>query len=89
MPLKSWWNAALFYLLFLFASKYDPVIPGKEFFQSRGEFSKIKKYMKHVIEPVFSFKDARSTVCQWCKLFKSVYDGMRYEGTLKIGRAHV
>lgn len=63
-------------------SKYDPVIPEKEFFQSRGEFSKIKKYMKHVIEPVFSFKDARSTVCQWCKLFKSVYDGMRYEGTL-------
>ena len=38
-------------------SKYAPEIPGKEFFQSRGEFSKIIKYMKNIEEPITSSHD--------------------------------
>lgn len=63
-------------------SKYAPEIPGKEFFQSRGEFSKIIKYMKNIEEPITSSHDVKRAVTQWCLLFKIVYDGLQYEQKL-------
>ena len=63
-------------------SKYAPEIPGKEFFQSRGEFSKIIKYMKNIEEPIASSHDVKRAVTQWCLLFKIVYDGLQYEQKL-------
>lgn len=63
-------------------SKYAPEIPGKEFFQSRGEFSKIIKYMKNIEEPITSSHDVKRAVTQWCLLFKIVYDGLQFEQKL-------
>lgn len=63
-------------------SKYAPEIPGKEFFQSRGEFSKIIKYMKNIEEPITSSHDVKRAVTQWCLLFKIVYDGLQCEQKL-------
>lgn len=81
--LRSGSDEEKLYLWRVITSKYDPVIPGKEFFQSRGEFSKIIKYMENLIEPNFSFSKAQNSICQWCKLFKSVCEGMQYEGKLE------
>ena len=81
--LRSGSDEEKLYLWRVITSKYDPVIPGKEFFQSRGEFSKIIKYMENLIEPNFSFSKAQNSICQWCKLFKSVCEGMQCEGKLE------
>ena len=81
--LRSGSDEEKLYLWRVITSKYDPVIPGKESFQSRGEFSKIIKYMENLIEPNFSFSKAQNSICQWCKLFKSVCEGMQYEGKLE------
>ena len=63
-------------------SKYAPEIPGKEFFQSRGEFSKIIKYMKNIEEPITSSQNVKRMVIHWCLLFKIVYDGLQYKQKL-------
>ena len=70
------------YLWRVITSKYNASIPEKEFFMSRGEFSKVKKYMGNLIEQIFSLKNNRKTISQWCCLFKSVYDGMQYKEKL-------
>lgn len=63
-------------------SKYAPEIPRKEFFQSRGEFSKIIKYVKNIEEPITSSQNVKRMVIHWCLLFKIVYDGLQYEQKL-------